>query len=95
MYDICLLNQQKSRNYCMQICNIHVICMKVLEHFFYTNKLIFHAFCLSSLSSICHSFLKLLSAQFPLGHGCWVTGILAPILTGTDVNLIKRFPRST
>lgn len=39
--------------------------------------------------------MKLLSAQFPLGHGCWVTGILAPTLTGTDVNLIKRFPMST
>jgi hypothetical protein len=40
--------EQKSRNYCMQIFNIHVICIKVLEQIFDSNKLIFHAFCLSS-----------------------------------------------
>ncbi len=43
--------------------------------------------------SLC--FLKLLSPQLPLGCGCWVTGILAPTLTGNDLNSIQRFPMST
>lgn len=40
--------KKKSRNCLMQIFNIHLICIKVLEQIFDSNKLIFHAFCLSS-----------------------------------------------
>ncbi len=40
-------------------------------------------------------FLKLLSPKLPLGCGCWVTGILAPTLTGNDLNGIQKSPLST